>query len=263
MKYYDVKNRRLAIFEQKATSHFWDDHWDKDDLQKKFNVNRKSFIIKTTEKYLESGTKILEGGCGLGDKVHALSHFGYDAFGIDYAERTVKKTNTLFPNLKITCGDVRKIPFPNEYFDGYWSLGVIEHFYDGYTSIIEEMNRVIKKRGYLFLTFPYMSLLRKLKAMLNKYDQLNNHEIEISDFYQFMLNKEDVITDLEKIGFELIQSTPLDAVKGMKDEISLIKPVLQKIYDSNSFVSRLIGIVFSRAFKYFSGHTILLVLRKI
>lgn len=262
MKYYDKINRRLVLFEKKATSSFWDNHWDNNDIKKKFNLNKKTFVTRTTNKYLPVGAKIIEGGCGLGDKVHALSSLSYDAYGIDYARRTIKRIKGLYPNLKISFGDVRNIPFPNEYFDGYWSLGVIEHFYNGYAKILEEMNRVLKTHGYLFITFPYMSPLRKLKTKLRQYDQLDLNRLKTDNFYQFMLNREMVISDIEKTGFKLIKSTPLDAVKGLKDEISLLKPTLQKIYDSNSLISKLISRAMSISFKHLSGHAVLLIFNK-
>ena len=42
----------------------------------------------------------------------------------------------------------------------------IEHFIDGYDAILSEMYRVIKEGGYLFLTVPSMSIIRKVKAAL-------------------------------------------------------------------------------------------------
>jgi len=53
--------------------------------------------------------------------------------------------------------DVRKLNFPDHYFDGYWSLGVIEHFYKGYDEIIHKIYRVLHPGGFLFLTVPEMS----------------------------------------------------------------------------------------------------------
>lgn len=40
--------------------------------------------------------------------------------------------------------DVRKLQFADGFFDGYWSLGVIEYFWEGYNEIVNEVKRVIK-----------------------------------------------------------------------------------------------------------------------
>ena len=69
----------------------------------------------------------------------------------------------------MTCQDVRNLNFDDGFFDGYWSLGVIEHFYEGYERIIKEVNRVIKRNGFVFLTFPSLSFLRKFKSKWGLY----------------------------------------------------------------------------------------------
>jgi len=74
-KYFDKKNNRLVFIEEKADSKFWDRHWDnyKKNLEKirKKKVYR-GFVVKYTNKFLKPGSKILEGGCGLGANVYAL-----------------------------------------------------------------------------------------------------------------------------------------------------------------------------------------------
>ena len=63
------------------------------------------------------------------------------------------------PELHPVLGDVRNLPLEDDSVDGYWSLGVIEHLYDGYGDIFREMYRVIRRDGYLFLTFSHMERL--------------------------------------------------------------------------------------------------------
>ena len=48
---------------------------------------------------------------------------------IDYAPKTVEFVNKKFPFLDIRLGDVTKLDFDDNFFDAYWSFGVIEHFY--------------------------------------------------------------------------------------------------------------------------------------
>ena len=55
----------------------------------------------------------------------------------------LKKIKLHWPQLDVSYGDVRALEFEDDSFDGYWSLGVIEHFPDGYEDIGQEMTRVI------------------------------------------------------------------------------------------------------------------------
>lgn len=266
MKFYDAENKRLIIFGQKATSEYWDEHWQGqtvDFIRGVKSGKNNLFLKKFTRKFLTPNSKILEGGCGIGKNVYGLKIWGYDAYGVDFAEKTVKKIKDDFPQLKIFVQDVRKLNFPDNFFDGYWSLGVIEHFWKGYNEILEEAKRVIKPGGYLFLAFPYMSPLRKLKARLGFYKTGKADLMKIDNFYQFILNRERTKTNIEKYGFELVSRCSYDATKGLKDEVFWLKPILQKIYDSQMIIAKGIRYISSILFSKAVGHMILLVFRKL
>src|SRR3989338_7898939 len=161
MKYFDAKSKRLVYISQSATPEFWDECWDDAEFKKTvMGVSSRSYVKQKTEKYLDKGCEILEGGCGRGQYVYALSSWGYDSYGLDFAPKTVKKISELFPEMKITLGDVRALPYEDSFFDGYWSFGVIEHFYEGFEKIASEMKRVVRPGGYVFVTFPAFSKLR-------------------------------------------------------------------------------------------------------
>ncbi len=266
MKFFDTQNQRLIFIKQEATPDFWDKQWNIDNFPKSIKSGRNErFVFPITSQYLPPNKqlKILEGGCGKGNFVYSLATRGYDAYGIDFASETIKKINAIVPELKVSEADVRKLPFESNFFDGYWSLGVIEHFYEGYHEIAEEIARVLKPGGYLFLTFPYMSPLRKIKAKLGYYPIFIKTETAPDNFYQFALDHKKVADYFIQMEFDLIKQKPFEGFKGMKDEsFPLLKRLLQKIYDNKSIVARIIGFLLSHIFAPVSGHAILLVLRK-
>jgi len=220
------------------------------------------FILDVTRRFLANG-RILEGGCGLGDKVYCLHSNGFSAFGVDFAEETVRRINECFPELDVRVGDVRRLEFSDGFFDGYWSIGVIEHFREGYGSVLNEMRRVVKPGGYVFLAFPYMSPLRRLKARLGLYPEyLGNNDI--GGFYQYILDEGKVRGDFEKAGFTLKYRRPYDGIKGLKDEVSFFKPFLQHIYDYNGalFLVNRFRSLLSTLLSFFSAHMLFMVFRK-
>lgn len=263
-RYYDKTYKRLVLIDKKASPAFWDAHWSVDDFKPKvIGCKNNKFILNNTHNFLRKG-KIIEGGCGMGGVVYCLHYNGYNAFGVDSAEETVKKINEYFPELNVFYGDVRNLMFKDNFFDGYWSLGVIEHFFEGYDSIIKEVYRVLKKGGFLFVTYPYMSPLRKLKAKLKFYRNFEKN-IKINDFYQFVLDPSYAKKDFEKYGFKLMYFKPFGGLKGFKDEIGLIKPMFQKLYDykgKNRYVKKFKRQLI-RVLNKFSSHMILMIFRKI
>lgn len=263
MVYYDPQYNRLVYFKKQANAFFWDNHWQKYDLNYVLKSPPKNrFIVKKTLKYLNPGNKVLDGGCGMGDKVYSLNKAGFDAYGVDIAVSTVEIIQKTWPELKIRAGDVKELPFKDNFFDGYWSLGVIEHLYEGYEEILKEMRRTVRRNGYVFLTFPFMSLLRKFKVRKGKYLSFNKAEENINDFYQFALDPSKVISDFRKYDFKLIEEQKQSGLKGLKDEILFLRPVLQKIYDGHSLFSKGLqkglNIILSR----WTGHIKFMVFQK-
>lgn len=261
-KFYDSKHNRLVFVGQAATPVFWDKRWSKDDLR--IVLKSPDFIVvPTTKKYLKPGSKILEGGCGHGTFVYKLTKANYKCIGVDYAKKTIEKIKRVLPELDILYADLTKLPFENETFDGYWSIGVIEHFFKGYGPITREMYRVIKKGGYLFLTFPYMSPLRILKGKLGAYPIVESPK-QPENFYQFALNKNAVIKDFEKAGFSLVSSKSFDGFRGLLSDAKTLSFIIKPIDDLSKKNRITLGLRFliGKLAQPFAGHSILLVFRK-
>jgi len=106
--------------------------------------------------------KILEGGCGTGRYVITYRKIGYDIIGVDFSGETIRR-------IKKECGEdfavyeanITALPFEDNYFDCYYSGGVIEHFEAGPDMVLQEAHRVIKKGGILLATVPYVNLIRR------------------------------------------------------------------------------------------------------
>lgn len=263
--YYDGKNKRLLHFGKSADQDFWDRHWKTNDYKKIMERSKNDqFVLKTLNKYIpDKGGIILEGGCGRSQIVYCMHANGYKTIGIDFAEKTVKKCKEAMPDLDIRIGDVKSLNFADSYFKGYWSLGVIEHFFEGYEDIINEIKRVLVNDGYLFLTFPNMSSLRKLKAKLGLYKDFDGQTRD--NFYQFILDPEIVINDFNELGFELLEKKSLGGIKGFKDEFKIFKPFLQKLNDYNGNNIWIIGFryLLDRSLTLLAGHTIFMVFKNI
>jgi SAM-dependent methyltransferase len=259
MHYFDNQNKRLIYVNQPATPDYWDNFWKVDHAIRDQIIGiEDTFVSKWTKKYLtpEDGV-ILEGGCGKAVHVAALTNNGFPCIGVDYANETVQRINQSVPELDVRWGDVRCLDFEDASVAGYWSLGVIEHFWDGYESIGREMARVVKSGGYLFLTFPYMSPLRKLKAKLSHYPVWRMEEPP-TNFYQFALDHMQVVAKFESWGFKLIKSEAMLGLRAAKEELGLLNSVLQYFYDykGQSIPIRSIAFLLSQCFTLISAQIV-------
>jgi ubiquinone/menaquinone biosynthesis C-methylase UbiE len=262
--FFDSKNKRLVFVEQSPDSSFWDKLWTTKNIKKAITTQKTDLVVlPSTKKYLKIGNKILEGGCGDGFFVYELEKYGFDCTGVDFATKTVTAINKHFPQLKVYQGDVRKLEFKTSSFDGYWSLGVIEHFYQGYTEILNEIKRVLKPDGYAFVTFPYLSPLRKWKGDLGLYPQFTQKQ-QLKDFYQFALNKDAVIKDFKKQGFKLIEQKPFDGFSGLRKEVGFLRFLTNPItkYSEKNILVMAVRFLISKLVEPFASHAILLVFQK-
>jgi len=113
---------------------FWTQRWDcVTQLPRSESVSRSEEyrIIKPFLRRLPSGSRILDGGCGLGAWTVFLANEGFDVVGLDISQRTIKRLNESLPNYQFLCGDIRRTQFGNGSFDGYFSWGTFEHFEQG------------------------------------------------------------------------------------------------------------------------------------
>jgi SAM-dependent methyltransferase len=203
--YWWSEQRKLIFLKESATPEYWDRQWQTEDWKKKITQSCNSrYWSKLLKRYLpDRKSRILEGGCGNGHLVYAMKYWGYETVGIDFASATVQKIKESMPDLDVRYGDVRRLEFPNESFDGHFSLGVIEHFWDGYDEIISEMHRVLKPGGYAFLSFPCVSRLDRVKILLSGYDRFTG-DCKPDDFFQFGLDVGVVRRDFECLGFQCL-----------------------------------------------------------
>lgn len=249
--YIDDEHGRLIYIGSDADERHWDKQW-KSLLTREAICRADPFVVSQTKRRLPAGARVLDAGCGLSHTVWGLHHAGFDAYGIDFAPDTVATVNRLAPELKVREADVRSLPFEDNFFDGIWSLGVIEHFPAGFTEIIQEMRRVIRPGGYAFVTVPSMSPLRKLKAQLGAYSRFKG---DMTNFYQFVLQPDYIISQFENVGLGYDGGSPRGGFKGLKDEAGLLKPLLQSIYDSENAIGRYFRAAANRALAPVTFHT--------
>jgi len=262
-KVYLADIRKLAFFQEQATPSYWDEHWQIDDLGNYIRkVRSDGTFIPLVKKYLPLGSTILEGGCGRGQLVHALQYQGYKAIGIDSALKTVNEVKRIAPNLDIRYGDVRSLDIESNSLNGYISVGVIEHFWEGYHGVLSEMYRTLKLGGFLFVSFPSLSPLRKLKINLHLFpfstSALAGQKADF--FYQYALDFKTVSKEISNLGFKLLEIKHSNGIKGFKDEVIFFRHYLQRVYDGKEY--KQLRPWLERALRSFAYHSTLLVMKK-
>ena len=263
--YWWPEAKKLVFLKEEATPEFWDRQWQTENWKKKITSSRKSrYWSGILKKYLpDKKSRILEGGCGYGHIVDAMDHWGYQAIGVDFAPETVAKVKEVMPNLDVRCGDVKTLDFEDNYFDGYWSLGVIEHFWEGYDDILREMWRVLRPGGYAFVIFPCISRLDRLKISFSGYEKFKGSD-KPNDFFQFGLDINSVRKDFENAGFQCVRIRRRNGLWGLKRLLPAFGPLYYFMMDlgDKSRAITLLNKVMYFLLAPLCAHSALLVLRK-
>lgn len=238
-QYIKVDSR--AVTNKTFQKELWDQIWSQTTFNQLAGQLINNPIYWRLKKLIRMQDKILEAGCGFGQWVWALSQAGYKITGVDIAANTVKQLKKTLPDVDVRIADVENLPFKNKSFDVYLSFGVIEHFQDGPEKVLAEANRVLRNRGLLFLTVPYLNLLRLLRFGLNNKTQ--------GEFYQYLYSKKEIVEKITHAGFRISSVAHYDFLSAIKKDLPFVSGLLSKIKYSNNIDSKLKSNNLQLAFK--------------
>jgi len=255
---YSPSMDRLVYLHENATPEFWDALWEREGAAPEADPS----FARLTRRYLPAGSRVLEGGCGRADKVKAISDAGFKAVGIDFAERTVAQARNTYPGLDVRKGDVRALEFADGSIDGYWSIGVIEHFWSGYDEILAECARVLRPGGVLFLTAPWFSPYRRSKARRGGYPSAPFAD-EPAGFYQFALGREEVTRKLRDHGFEVQRWSGVACELSMLEDMTRFQAAFKWLFLSRgNLFKRVLRRSFIEAMNGYCGHSFMAIARR-
>lgn len=208
------KNDKTDLVTKKA----WEKNWQDirmEEILEIFTYERVKNQMAIFLRFLPRDQKILEGGCGLAPYVIRLRQLGYDVEGIDYNKEPIEKALAFDPQLPVRVGDVMNIPYPDGYFGGYISLGVIEHFTEGPVKAIREARRVLKPGGVFVVMVPQNHLFMRVQAPLralkrSAFLRRIFGKLPDSHYWEQYFKKSELKTLLMLEGFEVREVYPLD-----------------------------------------------------
>lgn len=177
--------------------------------------------IDNLYKNRRKNTKILEIGSFLGPVSISLKKMGYAAHALDIPEfyqsaslKALYKNNDVpFAGLNLKNN---KLPYESDSFDAIIICEVMEHLNFNPLPIMQEMNRILKKGGHLYIGMPNQShILNRIKLLFG--ESIHN---PIDDFFyqldhsvnmivglhwrEYTLNE--TIYMIEKMGFKSIKA---------------------------------------------------------
>ena len=121
-------------------------------LRRKFNDP----AITLKGARIQPGQKVLEVGCGDGERVKALREQGIDAYGIDINPAQVGEFAQM--------GDAENLLYPGNHFDVVYSVDVLEHLSKP-DCAVEEIARVSKNGSLVAISLPLENSVQKFSRI--------------------------------------------------------------------------------------------------
>jgi ubiquinone/menaquinone biosynthesis C-methylase UbiE len=159
-----------------------DDTWDDD------------YIQLFTDSLLENAT-VLDLGCGPGVDTAKLSSSGLSVEGFDLSDGLLEIAKGLNPGLTFTQGDMRKLPYEDEIFDGVFAKASLLHIpKSDIHLVLQEMHRVVKNGGLIHIAIKGGEGEKSLKE--------DDYGYEYSRFFSFW-DMDSFEAELLKCGFSI------------------------------------------------------------
>ncbi|MEK7498630.1 MAG: class I SAM-dependent methyltransferase [Patescibacteria group bacterium] len=101
-------------------------------------------------KLLSQGS-IIDIGCGSGRDAPLFIEAGYEYVGVDLSSEMIASARKFAPKAAFCEGDMYALPFPNDFFDGFWASASLLHIPKrSVVKVFEEIKRVVKLGGIGF-----------------------------------------------------------------------------------------------------------------
>ena len=120
-----------------------------------------SWVLKYMRPRLQSGMRFLDAGGAASLFTCYMASQGYELHSVDLNEKLLAHGDSVakvmgWSTMHSYCMDMRKLDFPDGYFDHAFSICVFEHLdYDIKQAALAEIARCLKPGGILSLTFDY------------------------------------------------------------------------------------------------------------
>ena len=161
-----LDTRELFLSENLEDPQNWDGYWQKSAGKSGILYDliaawyRQHFIRRNLDKAIMGeflpGSRLLHAGCGSG-QVDRNLQYSMGITALDISKGALRLYSRNNPEaLEVVHGDIMALPFGDETFDGYYNLGVVEHFTPAQIlKILAEAKRVLRPGGRMVIFWPH------------------------------------------------------------------------------------------------------------
>lgn len=206
----------------------WNEAWTRRTVQNEIAMadfySGRQYILK----YVPRHGVTIEAGCGLGRYVFYLSDLGINIIGTEFSQIALDKCRKWavannYDQERFKLADVCSLPYPDNFFSGYVSLGVVEHFQEGPGKALDEAYRVLAPGGIAIISTPnkyspeilFYATKRRIKSSIKsllKFFGLYRPKAKKDIFFQYEFSINELARHVTRSGLRVIEKAHI----GMK-----------------------------------------------
>ena len=154
----------------------------------KFDINVKNAVL--TMLCFRDEIRLIDLGCGTGRTLELIANPRIRAVGVDYSEEAIRIASKRVPWVNLMVCDMLSVPFEPGTFDIVLSVGSHEHL-----EVLDfsEPRKLVKENGLFVCVLPCINPISKGRTIAAD-----------RQHYDWDLNKEDWIKEVEKFGFKCV-----------------------------------------------------------
>lgn len=190
-KYYSLKKVDTNSYKTKLKLFLYDLYFNRQNKNYFYKIlfSPIKFMVRTA--VIKKDSKLLDIGCGSGQFLYEMKHFGLDVHGIDPGEFNEDYAD----ELKLIKNDLMKKQYPDEFFDIITMNHVFEHI-NNPKEMTKEIYRILKPKGTFIIGLP------NTRSLANKLFNKNWLAYDIPR-HLFNYSDEQIITFLKKNKFRI------------------------------------------------------------
>lgn len=145
-------------------------------------------------KHLKDSGKVLDIGCAYGFMLQRFPD-SFQKFGVDISRYAIGIAKEMLPTATFKVWNAEdNLPFEEDFFDIILLKDVLEHLEDP-KAALENIWRVLKKDGILYITTPNLNIIR---AKIFRYADEKEHHISL-------FPHSDLVMLLNDLGFKIVE----------------------------------------------------------
>ncbi|OGD83816.1 hypothetical protein A2165_03095 [Candidatus Curtissbacteria bacterium RBG_13_40_7] len=170
--------------------------WGKDIAKPDWGLDELKYFVSLIKQ--GGGKRVLDLGCGSGIQSKQLFQKGLEVIGLDLSPEMIREAEKNVPKAKFIVGDMTKMAFPKESFDGVFAQASLLHIpKELIPKVLRLVHRILKKNCILYIA---------VKEGVGEREIIEERlDRRIKRFFSFF-TKNEIIFLLKKMKFEILET---------------------------------------------------------